>query len=237
VLAFDTVKTVSKGTPLTSALMGTRLHEELAALERPRKHYQWYYSNREADGNMRHAPQGIHAFMRAYYHHKSADWQGNKPYRLKDASAVELAQMPTYYLMDLNRGMAETVAQEMPDAQTIADCQWLPDDELAVYSAAFARTGFQGALNWYRCTTNDDINAELKVFSGRTIDVPSGFIAGASDWGVYQKPGAFEAMQTRACTRMASCHLIEGAGHWVQQEQPQAVTQLLLQFLAASHGA
>ena len=231
VLAFDTV---SKGPQQTGALMGARLHEELAGLERPRKHYQWYYSSREADGNMRHAPQGVHAFMRAYYHHKSADWQGNTPYRLKDASAAELAKMPTYYLMDLHLGMAETVAQEMPNTRAIAHCRWLPDDELAVYSAAFAHTGFQGALNWYRCSTSDDINAELKVFSVRTIDVPSGFVAGACDWGVYQKPGAFEAMQTRACTRMASCDLIEGAGHWVQQEQPLAVTKLLLQFLATN---
>ena len=232
-LAFDTG---SEGFPQTSTLAGARLHEHLAALERPRKHYQWYYSSPEADGNMRHAPQGIHAFMRAYYHHKSADWKGNRPFRLKDASAVELAQMPTYYLMDLHLGMAETVAPEMPNAQVIANCHWLPDDELAVYSAAFAHTGFQGALNWYRCATHDGINTELKVFSGRTIDVPSGFIAGACDWGVYQKPGAFEAMQASACTQMVSCHLIEGAGHWVQQEQPQAVAHWLLQFLAARQG-
>ena len=55
----------------------------LAALPRPRKHYQWYYSTREANADMRHAPQGVHDFLRAYYHHKSADWKGNKPYPLK----------------------------------------------------------------------------------------------------------------------------------------------------------
>jgi pimeloyl-ACP methyl ester carboxylesterase len=42
----------------------------------------------------------------------------------------------------------------------------------------------------------------------------------------------FEAMQTTACTGMIGCHLIEGAGHWVQQEQPTEVSRLLLQFLA-----
>jgi len=80
------------------------------------------------------------------------------------------------------------------------------------------------------------LNADLKHFAGRTIDVPACFIAGQSDWGVYQKPGAFEAMQTSACTRMSGCHLIEGAGHWVQQEQPQAVVTLLLRFLARNMG-
>ena len=218
----------------SSAWSGSRLHEDLAALPRPRKHYQWYYSTREADSNMRHAPQGIHAFMRAYYHHKSADWKPNRPFRLKDASAAELAKMPTYYLMDLHEGMAETVAHEMPTVAEAVQCQWLSDAELSVYSAAYARTGFQGPLNWYRCSTSDVLNADLKLFSGRTIDVPSCFIAGASDWGVYQKPGAFEAMQQTACTQMTGCHLVEGAGHWVQQEQPQAVVDLLLAFLSQS---
>ena len=69
------------------------------------------------------------------------------------------------------------------------------------------------------------------MFSGRTIDQPSCFIAGRSDWGVYQAPGAFEHMQKRACTRMLACHLVDGAGHWVQQEQPEAVVRLLVDFL------
>src|ERR1700736_2074926 len=48
------------------------VHRELAALPRPRKHYQWYYSRREANADMWRAPQGVHDFLRAYYHHKSA---------------------------------------------------------------------------------------------------------------------------------------------------------------------
>src|ERR1043166_3535775 len=55
------------------------IHVALAALKRPRKHYQWYYSTREADANMRQCPQGLHAFLRAYYHVKSADWPHNRP--------------------------------------------------------------------------------------------------------------------------------------------------------------
>jgi pimeloyl-ACP methyl ester carboxylesterase len=57
------------------------------------------------------------------------------------------------------------------------------------------------------------------------------FIAGASDWGVYQKPGELERMQSEVCTDFRGAHLIEGAGHWVQQEQPDEVNRLLLQFL------
>ena len=71
----------------------------------------------------------------------------------------------------------------------------------------------------------------MQTWSGRTIDVPSCFIAGASDWGIHQVPGALEAMRTRACTRMQAVHLIEGAGHWVQQERPAEVNALLVDFL------
>jgi pimeloyl-ACP methyl ester carboxylesterase len=118
----------------------------------------------------------------------------------------------------------------MPSAAAIAANTWLPDAELSFYSAEYARTGFQGGLQWYRCGTSGAFTAELETYSGRTIDVPSCFISGKQDWGIYQRPGVFEAMQTTACTRMLGCHLVDGAGHWVQQEQPEQVSQWLLQF-------
>lgn len=207
------------------------IHEKLAALARPRKHYQWYYGTRAADGDMRNCPQGIAAFLRAYFHYKSADWAGNEPFPLRSWSAGELAKLPSYYIMDLDIGMAETVAPHMPSDADIAACGWLSEAELQVYAQEFSRTGFQGGLQWYRCATGTDQARELRIYSGRSIDVPACFIAGAKDWGVYQMPGAFEAMQTRVCTRMLGCHLVRGAGHWVQQEQPDEVVGLLKQFL------
>jgi pimeloyl-ACP methyl ester carboxylesterase len=215
------------------------VHRELAGLPRPRKHYYSYYSTREANADMHHAPQGVHDFLRAYYHHKSADWKDNKPYPLKSWSATELAKLPTYYVMDLAMNMAATVAEEMPSAEAIAANQWLPDSELAFYSAEYVRTGFQGGLQWYRCGSSGEFTPELQTFSGRSIDVPSCFISGKQDWGTYQRPGFYEAMQSTACTNMIGCHLVEGAGHWVQQERPAEVNALLLQFLkqAAEHPA
>jgi pimeloyl-ACP methyl ester carboxylesterase len=178
------------------------------------------------------APQGIHAFLRAYYHFKSADWKQNNPFALAAFTADELAKMPTYYIMDLDKGMAETVAQEMPSAAEIAACKWLTDKELAVYAAEFERTGFQGGLQWYRCI-GGKYTTELQIFSGRTIDVPACFIAGKSDWGVYQSPGLLERMQSGGvCTQWRGAYLVDGAGHWVQQEQPEEFKRLLLQFLS-----
>jgi pimeloyl-ACP methyl ester carboxylesterase len=210
---------------------GDPVHRELAALPRPRKHYQWYYSTREANADMHRAPQGVHDFLRGYYHHKSADWKANAPYPLTGWTASELAKLPTYYVMDFAKNMAETVAEEMPSAEAIAVNQWLPDSELSFYSAEYKRTGFQGGLQWYRCGTSGAFTPELQTFSGRHVDVPSCFISGKQDWGTYQRPGVFEAMQKTACSNMIGCHLIDGAGHWVQQEQPEQVSRLLLGFL------
>ena len=201
----------------------------LAQLPRPRKHYQRYYTTREANDNMWRSPQGVHAFMRAYYHHKSADWEENRPFRLASAAAAEMAKMPTYYVMDLADGMAETVAKHMPSDTTIASNEWLPDGELAIYAHEYERNGFQGGLNWYR---SFGLGAqERQLLTGRSIEQPSIFIAGTNDWGSYQSPGALEAMQTEACTNMRGVHMVDGAGHWVQQEQPHATSELLIDFL------
>jgi len=205
------------------------IHADLARLPRPRKHYQWHYSTRGANADMQECPQGLAAFLRAYYHMKSADWPGNRPFPLAGWTADELAKLPDYYVMDLHRGMAGTVAPEMPSPADT--CHWLTEAELAVYAGEYRRTGFQGGLNWYRTRTEGLATAELRLFAGRTIDVPSCFIAGTADWGIHQTPGALARMQDSACTRMLGCHLLDSAGHWVQQEQPKAVASLLLKFL------
>jgi pimeloyl-ACP methyl ester carboxylesterase len=207
------------------------LSGSLAALQPPRKHYQWYFSTRAADADMRACPQGIHAFLRAYFHMKSADWRANLPHPLDSWAAVELAKMPSYYIMDLAKNMAETVAEHAPGAAAAAQCAWLRDEELRVYSEEFARTSFQGGLQWYRNATDPNGVEQLQAFAGRSIDVPCCFIAGKSDWGTYQSPGALQAMESSACSQFRGVHLVDGAGHWVQQEQPAALSGLLINFL------
>lgn len=222
--------------PVAPAPGQRSLHDDLAALPRPRKHYQWYYSTAWADSDMRQAPQGLHAFLRAYFHMKSADWPGNDPRPLSGWNAEALATMPTYYIMDLDDDMPAAVATAMPSAAQVAANRWLTDADLAVYVEAFERNTFQGALNWYRCMTGEAQLAELARHAGRTIDVPAMFIGGRQDWGIYQKPGSIERMRDVACTRYEGTQLIEGAGHWVQQEQAEAVNRLLLDFLARRRG-
>jgi pimeloyl-ACP methyl ester carboxylesterase len=207
------------------------LDTALAALTPPRRHYQLFYSTDAAAADMESPPQGLHDFLRAYYHVKSADWPGNCPHPLAGWHAAELAKLPTYYVMEAAKGMAETAAAHMPGPAEIAACRWLPDDALAVYAEAFARTGFGPALLWYRAVTSGRFQAEFELFAGTRIEVPGAFIAGAADWGIHQAPGSFEAMQARAFAEPPAVHLVEGAGHWVQQEQPEAVLALLGAFL------
>jgi len=214
-----------------------KLAAALAALDPPREYYQQYLSTRQANEDMWRPPQGLHAFLRAFFHVKSGDWPGNQPHPLKARTATELAQMPTYYVMDLGKTMPQTVAPFQPSAAEVLACKWLTEPELGVYTSEYGRTGFQGALQAYRVYSDPGLTAELRLFSGRTIDVPSLFIGGKSDWGTYSAPGAVDLMRTKAATRMGDIELIDGAGHWIQQEQPDRLGTLLLAFTKEVSGA
>ncbi len=79
----------------------------------------------------------------------------NKPYPLQGWTASELAKLPTYYVMDLaTRTWRRRWRRRCRRPQQIAANRWLPDHELAFYSAEYARNGFQGGLQWYRCGTS-----------------------------------------------------------------------------------
>ena len=203
----------------------------LRQLTPPRKHYQWYYCTNEANHDMLQAPQGLHAFLRAYFHMKSADWPTNIPEPLNEWTAQQLARLPEYYVMKADDTMPTAVASEMPDKTTIEACQWLPDEELAVYTSEFARTGFQGGLNWYRTSVMPTYTRDLAVYANRQIQVPVAFIAGESDWGYRQGPGALEAMQETACADFRGTHIIPAAGHWIQHENPEETVHRILDFL------
>lgn len=202
----------------------------LAALNPPRMIYQHYLSTREANQDLSHPPEGLLNFLRTFFHVKSGDWSGNTPHPLQAPTPEEFAQLPTYYVMERGRTMPENVAPFQPTATEVEACHWLTEPELAVYSDEYGRTGFQGALQTYRVYTDPALTAELRLFSGRTIDVPSLFIGGSKDWATYVSPGALDQMKTRATTRMGDIQMIEGAGHWIQQEKPTQLAEVLLAF-------
>ena len=117
--------------------------------------------------------------------------------------------------------------------QSIADHAvlppWMSAEHFADYVAAFRAGGFEGPLNWYRAL---DLNWSLTAWlQDRRISVPSLFIVGEND-PVRHYAGPAEAGLKDWLTDLRGQHEIAGAGHWIQQERPEAVSRLLLDFLA-----
>lgn len=107
---------------------------------------------------------------------------------------------------------------------------WLGEADLDYYTGEFARAGFRGGLNWYR---NLRRNWELSgPWRGQPIRQPAQFIAGSRD-GVLRFPAAKAQMEAfpKTLPGLRGSHILEGAGHWVQQERPAEVNQLLIGFL------
>ena len=107
---------------------------------------------------------------------------------------------------------------------------WLRPEDLDYYVQEFSRTGFRGGLNWYR---NLRRNWELAApWRGQPIRQPSLFIAGSRD-GVLKFPAAQSQLDAypRTLTGLRGSHILDGAGHWVQQERPDEVNRLLIGFL------
>jgi pimeloyl-ACP methyl ester carboxylesterase len=107
---------------------------------------------------------------------------------------------------------------------------WLSEADLDYYAGEFARAGFRGGLNWYR---NLRRNWELSgPWRGQPIRLPSQFIAGSRD-GVLRFPAAKSQLDAYSKTLpgLRGSHILEGAGHWVQQERAAEVNRLLIEFL------
>jgi pimeloyl-ACP methyl ester carboxylesterase len=104
---------------------------------------------------------------------------------------------------------------------------WISQDEFDHYVSEFTRTGFTHALNWYRCF---DRNWELTASTpAATISVPSLFIGGAADPTLAYTP------RDRVRDLVSGDYrevMIEGGGHWLQQERPDEVNEILLDFLS-----
>ncbi len=93
---------------------------------------------------------------------------------------------------------------------------WLSEDDLAVYTAEFQRSGFTGALNRYRNVDRDW--EDLAVWTGRPITVPSLFIGGERD-GATQLGSRTIARFPETLPGLRGSHILPGCGHWTQQER------------------
>ncbi|MFH8927134.1 alpha/beta fold hydrolase [Streptomyces pristinaespiralis] len=110
---------------------------------------------------------------------------------------------------------------------------WLTEDDLDFYAGEFERTGLTGALNRYRNMDRDW--EDLAPHHGAPITQPALFIGGALDASTTWMADAIDAYSTTLPALSAS-HLLDGCGHWVQQERPDEVNRLLTDWLASVHG-
>ncbi|MFB6627277.1 alpha/beta fold hydrolase [Streptomyces sp. NPDC056374] len=106
---------------------------------------------------------------------------------------------------------------------------WLNEEDLDVYAAEFERTGLTGALNRYRNMDRDW--EDLAPHRGAAITQPSLFIGGAQDASTTWMSEAIDAFPT-TLPGLSASHLLEGCGHWIQQERPDEVNTLLTEWLA-----
>jgi pimeloyl-ACP methyl ester carboxylesterase len=130
---------------------------------------------------------------------------------------------------DVARTLALVLGGRLDDPEPDASVQrpeWLPEDVFAEYVAAFTRTGFAAALNYYR---NLDANWLLSTQREVTrIEAPSLFVTGSRDPVTLFMP----ADDTAESFRTLEQQVVDGAGHWVQQQEPDQVNDLLLAHLA-----
>ncbi|WP_031172004.1 alpha/beta fold hydrolase [Streptosporangium roseum] len=107
---------------------------------------------------------------------------------------------------------------------------WLTEDDLEVYAGEFERTGMTGALNRYRNMDRDW--KDLADFNGAPIKQPSLFIGGSLDASTTWMTDAINAYPA-TLPGLVSSHLLDGCGHWIQQECTEEVNQLLTEWLTA----
>lgn len=124
-----------------------------------------------------------------------------------------------------DRGML----QDLPDPVGLP--AWLSSTDFEAHTAAFARSGFRGGLNYYR---NLDRNWQLQAsLEGMRVEVPALFAIGSRDVGL-SIPGMDHiiADMSKLAPRLYRCVTIDGAGHWLQQERADAINTLVLSFMA-----
>jgi pimeloyl-ACP methyl ester carboxylesterase len=125
--------------------------------------------------------------------------------------------------VDRTKGMLGAVRNPVPLPP------WLTEADIAVFADEYRRTGFRGGLNWYR---NIDRNWELTApWHGAVIAQPALFIAGANDAVIAGSMGqrALEELDS-VVPNLQLKILLDGAGHWIQQERPDEVNAALISF-------
>jgi pimeloyl-ACP methyl ester carboxylesterase len=124
-------------------------------------------------------------------------------------------------------GRDATMTDHFVDPAVLPD--WLTDADVDFYTGEFERVGFRGGLNWYR---NIDRTWELTAaWAGAVITPPALFIGGDRDGVIAANPDAVTNLAA-VVPNLRRTVMLEGCGHWTQQERPAEVNAAMLEFLA-----
>ncbi|MCQ8193052.1 alpha/beta fold hydrolase [Streptomyces rugosispiralis] len=105
---------------------------------------------------------------------------------------------------------------------------WLSEADLDVYAGEFERTGLSGGLSRYRNMDRDW--EDLAEYDGAPITQPSLFVGGALDASTAWMGDAIKAYPN-TLPGLVGSHILEGCGHWIQQERPEEINRLLVDWL------
>jgi epoxide hydrolase A/B len=139
------------------------------------------------------------------------------------------SQGPSHLFVEPGKGF---LGDPKPDRPLPA---WLSEIDLGIFTEAYSASGFRGGLNWYR---NIDRNWELTApWQDARIHQPSLFIAGANDSVITGLIGAKRINELeRVLANLKQKFIVDGAGHWIQQERPDEVNAVLIAFLKENAG-
>lgn len=174
--------------------------------------------------------QGIHNFYWQYFQEPGvaeAEFEADTEASLRRihfSGSGDGPERATFGLIEPGKGfLGNTVDPQVLPA-------WMRAEDVAYYAAEFRRSGFRGGLNWYRNMTR---TWELMApWRGCVIRQPSLFIAGARD-SVLKFPASRAHIDNypKTLPGIQGCHILDGAGHWIQRERAEAVSTLLVNFL------
>jgi pimeloyl-ACP methyl ester carboxylesterase len=160
----------------------------------------------------------IRRFIRSNLYSNS----GDNPRRAPGGAAGEAVGM-----VPRKGGLTARMATHMVNPATLPP--WITEADVDLVTAEFTRTGFRGGLNWYR---NIDRNWELLApFAGARVTVPALYVAGDRDL-VRSFPGMDQAIRDQAkfVPQLRQTIILEGCGHWTQQERATEVNAAMIDF-------
>jgi pimeloyl-ACP methyl ester carboxylesterase len=143
-----------------------------------------------------------------------------------DAPPLDPSTRATMATIPRGGRMRDRFAQPGPDGLP----KWLPQDDLDVYVTEFEYTGFSGGLNRYRNVQRDW--EDLAAFAWQPIPVPALFVGGSKDGPTLWGACAIDRF-SQTLPKLYKSVILDGCGHWTQQERPDEVNRELVEFLQA----